>query len=211
MRGAAPGYSPGSSSVHPGSLTGFAGGAGYGGAVRPLGSLVPRPVLDHLDLVGEPVADALRSWPRADEVGVVEIDPELADTAAMSEAYGVPLEVSANCVVVAGVRAGDERVAACVVRADTRADVNNLVRRTLDVRKASFLAMDRAVEESAMAYGGITPVGLPSRWRLLVDSRCVDLEVAVVGSGVRGSKLLLAGAALADLPGAEVVEGLGRA
>jgi len=179
--------------------------------MRPLGSLVPRPVLDRLDLVGEPVADALRSWARAGEVGVVEIDPELADTAAMSEAYGVPLEVSANCVVVAGVRAGDERVAACVVRADTRADVNNLVRRTLDVRKASFLPMDRAVEESRMAYGGITPVGLPARWRLLVDARCADLEVAVVGSGVRGSKLLLPGAALADLPAAEVVEGLARA
>ena len=63
--------------------------------------------------------------------------------------------------MVAGRRDGEERVAACVVRADTRADVNNLVKRTLDVRKASFLPMDRAVEESGMEYGGITPVGLP--------------------------------------------------
>jgi prolyl-tRNA editing enzyme YbaK/EbsC (Cys-tRNA(Pro) deacylase) len=186
--------------------------AGYRGRMQlpPLGSLVPRPALDHLDLVGAPVAEALRSWPRADEVGVVEIDPGLADTAAMSEAYGVPLEVSANCVVIAGARAGEERVAACVVLATTRADVNNLVRRMLDVRKASFLPMDRAVAESGMEYGGITPVGLPEQWRLLVDPRCGDLEVAVVGSGIRGSKLLLPGAALVDLPRAEVVEGLGR-
>ena len=92
----------------------------------------------------------------------MEIDPEHADTAALTEAYDLPLDASANCVVVAGRRDGEERVAACVVRADTRADVNNLVKRTLDVRKASFLAMDRAVDESAMEYGGITPVGLPT-------------------------------------------------
>ena len=75
----------------------------------------------------------------------------------MTEAYDVPLTASANCVVIAGRRDGEERVAACVVRADTRADVNNLAKRTLDVRKASFLSMDRAVEESGMEYGGITP------------------------------------------------------
>jgi prolyl-tRNA editing enzyme YbaK/EbsC (Cys-tRNA(Pro) deacylase) len=140
---------------------------------------------------------------------VDEIDPEMADTAAMTEAYDLPLTASANCVVVAGRRDGQERVAACVVRADTRADVNNLVKRTLDVRKASFLAMDRAVEETGMEYGGITPLGLPAHWRLLVDARVVDLDVAIVGSGVRRSKLLLPGRLLARLPGAEVVEGLG--
>ena len=64
-----------------------------------------------------------------------------------------------------------ERVAACLVRADTRADVNTVVKRLLDVRKCSFLSLDRAVEESGMEYGGITPVGLPSGWRLLLDAR----------------------------------------
>ena len=175
-----------------------------------LGTLTSLPAVEHPDLVGAPVAAALGSWAHAGDVAVVEIDPELADTAAMSQAYDVPLEVSANCVLVSGSRAGDERVAACVVRADTRADVNTVVRKLLDVRKASFHPMERAVEESGMAYGGITPVGLPVSWRLLVDSRCVDIDVAVVGSGVRGSKLLLPGRLLAELPGAEVVTDLAR-
>jgi len=175
-----------------------------------IGTLESLPAVEHPDLVGAPVAAALASWPHAGEVAVVEIDPDLADTAAMSEAYDVPLEVSANCVVVSGARAGDERVAACVVRADTRADVNSVIRKMLDVRKASFHPMGRAVEESAMAYGGITPVGLPEAWRLLVDSRCVDIDVAVIGSGVRASKLLLPGRLLAELPGAEVVTDLAR-
>lgn len=174
-----------------------------------LGSLHPVPALDHPDLLAPPVAQALRTWPHADRVAVTEIDPDLADTAALTEAYDLPLSASANCVVVAGRRGGEERVAACVVRADTRADVNNLVKRTLDVRKASFLATDRAVADSGMEYGGITPVGLPAGWRLLVDAAVVEIDVAVIGSGVRRSKLLLAGADLARLPGVEVVEGLG--
>jgi prolyl-tRNA editing enzyme YbaK/EbsC (Cys-tRNA(Pro) deacylase) len=175
-----------------------------------VGSLESLPALDHPELLGAPVARALAEWPYAGEVAVVEIDPGLADTAAMTEAYDVPLTASANCVVVAGRRDGEERVAACVVRADTRADVNNLAKRALDVRKASFLSMDRAVEESGMEYGGITPVGLPPQWRVLVDAACLDIEVALLGSGVRRSKLLIPGHRLADLPGAEVIEGLGR-
>lgn len=167
------------------------------------------PVLDHLDLVAPPVAELLASWAPADGVAVVRIDPELADTAAMTAEYDLPLTASGNCVVVTGARSGEERIAACVVRADTRADVNNRVRRLIDVRKATFLSMERAVEESGMEYGGITPVGLPRAWRLLVDERLLAEPVVILGSGVRRSKLLLPGSILADLPGAEVVAGLG--
>ena len=173
-----------------------------------LGSLRPVPALDRPDLLAAPVAAALAAWGHADRVGVIEIDPALADTAALNEAYDLPDECGANCVVVSGRRAGEERVAACVVRADTRADVNNLVKRTLDVRKASFHAHERAVEETGMEYGGITPLGLPDGWRVLVDARCLGIPVAVIGSGVRRSKLLLPGEVLGLLPGAEVVEGL---
>ena len=171
-------------------------------------TLTSLPVADHPELLAPPVVAALAAWAQSDQVAVVEIDPELADTAAMSEAYDVPMSAGANCVIVAGRRDGMERIAACVVRADTRADVNNRVKRLLDVRKASFLSMDRAVEESAMEYGGITPVGLPTGWRLLVDARVLDIDVAIIGSGVRRSKLLLPGRLLAELPGAEVVDDL---
>ena len=173
-----------------------------------LGNLTSLPATEHPELLAPSVASALAGWAHAAEVAVVEIDPEKADTAAMSAAYDLPMEVGANCVVVGGARAGEQRVAACMVRADTRADVNNVVRRILDVRKASFLPMERAVEESGMEYGGITPVGLPPDWRVLVDPRVLDIEVAVIGSGVRRSKLLLAGRLLGMLPGADVVEGL---
>jgi prolyl-tRNA editing enzyme YbaK/EbsC (Cys-tRNA(Pro) deacylase) len=168
------------------------------------------PALDRPDLLAAPVEKALREWAHASSVEVAEIDPSLADTAALTEAYGLDPAASANCVVVAGRRAGEERVAACVVLATTRADVNNLVKRTLDVRKASFLGQDAAVAGTNMEYGGITPVGLPGDWRLLVDAAVAASPGAVIiGSGVRRSKLQLPGALVGSLPGAEVIEGLG--
>lgn len=173
-----------------------------------LGSLVTVPALDRTDLLAAPVAALLGHWAQASSVGVAQIDPATSDTAEFTRAYDVPPEVSANCVVVAGRRAGEERVAACVVLATTRADVNGAVRRLLDVRKSSFLAVDSAVERTGMEFGGITPVGLPAGWRVLVDARVADVPLAVVGSGVRRSKLLLPGASIAALPGAVVVAGL---
>lgn len=176
--------------------------------VHTLGKLTTVPVLDRLDLVGAPVADLLRTWEHAGEVGVVEIDPALADTSSTVDVYGVPWESGANCVVVMGKRDGEERIAACVVRGDTRADVNNRVKRLLDVRKCSFLDHDRAVTETGMEYGGITPIGTPPHWRLLLDSRVPEIETVLIGSGIRGSKLILPGRLLAELPRAEVVEDL---
>jgi prolyl-tRNA editing enzyme YbaK/EbsC (Cys-tRNA(Pro) deacylase) len=176
------------------------------------GSLTVERALDRTDLLAAPVAKALAALPaeHAARVGVAAIDPDLADTAAFCETYGSPLDASANCVVVAGKRSGEERFAACLVLATTRADVNNVVRKRLDVRKASFAPMDTAVELTAMAYGGITPLGLPPEWPLLLDPAVVAAPELVIGSGIRGSKLLVPGPTLAALPGAEVVEGLGR-
>lgn len=176
-----------------------------------IGDLTWVPALSRPDLLAEPVTRALRTWDAASRVLVAEIDPGVADTAELVRVHGVPAQASANCVVVAGRRDGQERVAACVVLATTRADVNTVVRKALDVRKASFLPMEAAVESSGMEYGGITPVGVPPGWRLLVDDAVLQVPLAVIGSGVRRSKLALPGADLAALPGAEVVTGLGRA
>lgn len=167
---------------------------------------------DRLDLLAAPVVAALQALDQADaaRVGVAAIDPELADTAEFCAAYGSPLDASANCVVVAGKRQGDERFAACLILATTRADVNGVVRRRLDVRKASFAPMDTAVELTGMEYGGITPIGLPDGWPLLIDQAVAAAPELVIGSGIRGSKILIPGDVLVKLPGAEVVEGLGR-
>jgi prolyl-tRNA editing enzyme YbaK/EbsC (Cys-tRNA(Pro) deacylase) len=159
-------------------------------------------------LVAEPVSTALAQWPGGSEVRAAGIDPDLADTAAFCERYGVAMEDSANCVLIAGRRGDTISYAACLVLATTRADVNGVVRRRLDAKKASFAAMEDATTLSGMEYGGITPIGLPAGWPVLIDAQVVAREVIVIGSGLRRSKLSLPGAAAADLPGAEVIDGL---
>ena len=176
-----------------------------------IGSLAAEPALSRPGLLAAPVVTALSAMGEvAGAVGVAEIDPAAADTAAFCERYGVSPAESANCVVITGRRDGEARYAACVILATTRADVNNTARRELDVRKASFAAMDDAVEQTGMEYGGITPVGLPAAWPVLVDARVADTPTVVIGSGVRRSKLVLPGKLLASLPGARVIEGLAR-
>ncbi|MDX6312676.1 MAG: hypothetical protein QOF44_2140 [Streptomyces sp.] len=171
-----------------------------------------RPAIEVLDLLAPPVAAALTGWQGevpVEELIHVDSDPDKADTAVWAETYGVTLEQSANCVVVAGKRGQDVTLAACVVLATTRADVNGLVRRHIGARKASFAPMDTAVGASDMEYGGITPIGLPPGWPLLVDAAVADSPYVVIGSGRRRGKLLVPGKALAGLPGAVVLEGLG--
>ena len=187
-----------------------------------------QPALSHPELLAKPVAVALAEWVgpaggagpaggtggvevAAGDAGGVEvaaIDPELADTAAFCEHYDIPLEESANCVVIAAKRGGETTFAACLVTAVTRADVNGVVRRRLGARKASFAPMGDALTATGMEYGGITPIGLPPDWPVLIDGAVVRQPHVIIGSGIRGSKLRLPGALLARLPGADVIEGL---
>ncbi|WP_406002121.1 YbaK/EbsC family protein [Streptomyces sp. NBC_00829] len=172
-----------------------------------------RPAADCLDELTRPVADAVRAWQGTVPAGqliYVDTDPAIADTAVFVEHHGQELlDNSANCVVVAGRRGGESTLAACVVLSRMRVDVNGVVRRQLGARKASFASMDTATGESAMEYGGITPIGLPADWPLLVDSAVVETEWVLIGSGRRRGKLIVPGKAFVGLPGAVVVDGLG--
>ncbi len=165
----------------------------------PRGTLSWSPAAERPDLLAPTVASAVASLPGA---LVAPIDPDLADTAALCEAYDVALGASANCVVVAGRRAGTVTHAAVMVLATDRADVNGVVRRHLGVRKISFAAQDDAVGLTGMEFGGITPIGLPEDWPVLVDDAVVSAGEVVVGSGLRTSKLLCTGEDLLRLAGA---------
>jgi prolyl-tRNA editing enzyme YbaK/EbsC (Cys-tRNA(Pro) deacylase) len=92
-----------------------------------------------------------------------------------------------------------------LVLASMRADINGVVRRHLDVRKISFAPQEEAVALTGMEFGGITPIGLPGAWPVLVDEAVVAAGTVVIGSGIRGSKLLVDAAELVALPTAEVL------
>jgi prolyl-tRNA editing enzyme YbaK/EbsC (Cys-tRNA(Pro) deacylase) len=137
----------------------------------------------------------------------IDIDPELADTAAFCAAYGYPLDASANCILVAS-KDDPPAVAACLALATTRLDVNKRVRRLLGVRKLSFAPAGLTRELTDMEIGGVTPFGLPDRIeRRWADARIADLDRVIVGGGSRSIKLLVPPAALEKV-GFEFVEGL---
>jgi prolyl-tRNA editing enzyme YbaK/EbsC (Cys-tRNA(Pro) deacylase) len=173
-----------------------------------LGTLSSVPASLRPDLLAESTLDTLARAGLLEQVGVVEIDPSLSDTATTRQEFGLQPDMLANCVVVGGKREGNERLAACVVLADSRADINGVVKRHLDVRKASFLAVERAVGLTGMEYGGITPIGLPAEWPVLIDRRVTETDVVVLGSGIRRSKILIPGSLLGRLPHVEIIDGL---
>ncbi|MFT3875971.1 MAG: YbaK/EbsC family protein [Propioniciclava sp.] len=172
------------------------------------GHLDAVPALTRPDLLAAPVAAAIEAIGL--DALVAAIDPEHADTETLCATYGVPMDASANAVVVRGTRAGVEKHAVCMTLATHRVDVNGLVRRRLDARKASFAPMDYAVEATGMEYGGINPVGAPADWPVWVDGAVADTTWLCIGSGIRGSKLFLTAASLLSLPNAERVDGLAR-
>ena len=138
---------------------------------------------------------------------VIPCDPEFADTAAFCEKYGYTLEQSANTILVAS-RTEPRVFAACVVTADRRLDVNGTVRKLLGVRKLSFASAEDTMALTGMMIGGVTPFGLPADVPIYIDSVVMEQPWVIVGGGDRSSKLKLPPSELADVPNAQVVEGL---
>ncbi len=138
----------------------------------------------------------------------MEIDPELADTAAFCEHYGIAPEDSANCIVVAS-RDDPPALAACLVLATHRLDVNRTVRKRLGAKKASFAPPELTHEVTGMTMGGVTPFGLPADLPLWVDAAVMERDTVVVGGGSRSLKLRVAPSALVAV-GGEVVQDLAR-
>ncbi len=155
------------------------------------------PASERPDLLADSVRKAVENDPALAAAEVTEIDPVYADTAALVENFDVTADQSANCVVVTGKRGGESSWAACLVLASTRADVNGAVRKHLNVRKASFAPLAEVEAATGMEYGGITPVGLPDTWQLLISEGVAAHPMVVIGSGLRRSKLRLPGSALA--------------
>lgn len=157
------------------------------------------------ELLHPAVAEALDRY--AVEVEVMPCDPDLADTAAFVEAYDVPLDQSANTILVAS-KGAEPTYVACVLLATTSLDVNNVVRREMGVRKASFAGADPVRELTGMEIGGVTPFGLPADLPVLVDARVLRPAWIILGGGNRSSKLRVAPDVLRAIPTVRIVEGL---
>ena len=162
-------------------------------------------------LIAEPDPRVIKAL---DQLGlpyeVMACDPELADTAAFCEAYGIPLDRSANTIVVSS-RRPEGRSVACVVLATDRLDVNGEVRRRLDVKKASFARAEETMSITGMMIGGVTPFGLPPDLPIWVDAAVMAPDWVILGAGSRSAKVRIAPDLLRSVAGVTVIDGLAKA
>jgi prolyl-tRNA editing enzyme YbaK/EbsC (Cys-tRNA(Pro) deacylase) len=155
---------------------------------------IERRVRERLDALGLPY-----EW--------IEISPDYADTARFCERYGFPLERSGNTIIVASKKA-PRQFAACVVRADTRLDVNHAVRRLMGVSRLSFASAEETIALTGMMIGGVTVFALPDGLPVYVDDKLMGLDWIILGSGSRSSKIKISPEVFRRLPGASIVPGL---
>lgn len=171
------------------------------------------PAINRPDLLPNSVNESLKDWDGSTpiiDIWVTPINPDFAGSAEFGEQYGVDPKKGANCVIIEAVRGEKRTLAACLIPVSCKADLNKTARKTLDARRVSFAPLEEVLEKTGMEYGGVTPIGLPSDFKILIDSRITAMDRLIVGGGYRKSKISVPGKALAELPNAVVVENLGQ-
>ena len=143
------------------------------------------------------------------EYEIMECDPELADTAVFCERYGVPIENSVNTILVKA-KTGGERFAGCVLLADSRLDVNRVVRKRLEARRVSFASADETRDITGMEIGGVTPLCLPEDLPLWVDQRVMEMEFVILGGGNRSSKIKISPRIFDHVASTTIIDGLAK-
>ncbi len=140
---------------------------------------------------------------------VWDCDPDMADTAVFCEHYGVSPENSANTILIKS-KTGEAKFAVCVLLAVHRLDVNHTVRKKLGVRKVSFASATETRDLTEMEIGGVTPIALPEKLPVWIDSNVMQCDYIILGGGNRTSKLKVHPQILTLLPNVEVITDLAK-
>ena len=143
------------------------------------------------------------------EYEILSCDPELADTDIFCKHYGWALEDCANTILVKA-KSQQERFVACVLLASTRLDVNKVVRKKLQVRRASFASGEETQRITGMTIGGVTPVGLPAGLPLWIDAQVMERPFIILGGASRSAKIKISPDLFHLTANSEIVEGLAR-
>ena len=136
---------------------------------------------------------------------VLECAPELADTAEFCAHYGIAAEEACNAILVV-VKTTPRRYLACLVRADTKLDVNRKVAAIAGTKKLSFASSEETADLTGMLIGGVTIAGLPPDIPIYVDERVMEQPRVIIGGGNRSSKARLAPSELLKLPNASAAD-----
>jgi prolyl-tRNA editing enzyme YbaK/EbsC (Cys-tRNA(Pro) deacylase) len=136
---------------------------------------------------------------------VLPCEPHLADTAEFCAHYGISADEACNAILVV-LKTTPRSYVACLVRADTKLDVNKKVSELTGVKRLSFASGDETAALTGMMIGGVTIPGLPPDVPIYLDQRVMERPRIIVGGGNRSSKIRLAPAELLKLPNASVAD-----
>lgn len=136
---------------------------------------------------------------------VLACEPELADTAAFCAHYGIAATEACNAIVVV-LKTTPKQYVACLVRADTKLDVNRKVSELVGVKRLSFASAEETAELTGMLIGGVTIAGLPPSMPIYLDARVMEQPRVIIGGGNRSSKARLDPQELLKLPNASVAD-----
>ncbi len=136
---------------------------------------------------------------------VLACAPELADTAQFCAHYGIEPTEACNAIIVV-LKTTPRQYVACLVRSDTKLDVNKKVSDLVGVKRLSFASAEETAELSGQMIGGVSVAGLPADMPIYIDSRVMEQPRVIIGGGNRTSKARLDPRELLKLPNASVAD-----
>lgn len=141
---------------------------------------------------------------------VAEINPDYMDGVALFEHYQIDNRIGVNCLICECKRDKNKTYVALLVPTGYRYNMSTTVRKYIDARMVSVAPLDYVLQETKMEYGSINPIGLPKDWRILIDSKVLDSDKIICGSGLQYSKLSLPSNYFLKLENVEVLENLAK-
>ena len=139
------------------------------------------------------------------EYETLACEEHLADTAEFCAHYGISSQEACNTILVA-LKTNPRQYIACLVRADTKLDVNHRVSDLVGVKRLSFASGEETAKLTGQLIGGVTLFALPSEMPIYIDERVMQQPHVILGGGNRTSKIRLDPNTLEKLPNARVAE-----
>ena len=135
----------------------------------------------------------------------IPCDAAFADTAEFCAHYDFAPEDVCNTIIVV-VKKNPKEYVACLVRSDSRLDVNHKVAAAVAFKRLSFASGEETAQLSGMEIGGVTLVGLPPDMPILIDQRVMERSAVILGGGNRTSKVRVDPKELLKLPKARIAD-----
>ncbi len=154
--------------------------------------------------------DNLFTEEEKDSILVAEINPEYMDGVRLCEHYNIDIKTGANCLVCECKRGENKSYVALLVPTGYKYNMSSTVKKYTNSRMVSVAPLEYVLEQTKMEYGSINPIGLPQEWKIFIDSKVMEVDRIICGSGLQKSKLSLPSKYLLKLDNVEILENLAK-